>query len=376
MNTTLRFLKVTAGGVALAIAFSSVGLSATSTWIGSGANNNWGNSTNWSLAIPAPADNAAFVNGPRYNVALGSNRTVNGLSFSGTGAYSLTGAQLTIGGGGVNNNITANQVTIGSALVLSEDMNLTGAAGAVLNLNGSTSGAAGKTATVQNITVNVRDNSTGTGPNFSVQSGGVLSVISAAGAGTEDNPGVSTLGAVTVDNSGLFSVAKNAAAMVGSFESKINSTVRLDSAYLNSAPNGAFVESTGPIKFGGDLVLNWAAPSLTNQAAFVTGQKWNLFQLSGTGASFAGNFSGVALAGVGGSNAFAGKSFAQNGTEWTTAASPNGAGQWLVFQSTTGNLVVVPEPSTIVFAGLGVAMSGWTMWKKRRLSKLLAAKGC
>jgi hypothetical protein len=29
-----------------------------------------------------------------------------------------------------------------------------------------------------------------------------------------------------------------------------------------------------------------------------------------------------------------------------------------VFQAQSGNLVVVPEPSTIVFAGLGVAMSG------------------
>ncbi|RLS47829.1 MAG: PEP-CTERM sorting domain-containing protein, partial [Planctomycetota bacterium] len=63
------------------------------------------------------------------------------------------------------------------------------------------------------------------------------------------------------------------------------------------------------------------------------------------------------------------------GTEWSTQpfVGAGGQQQYLVFQAQSGNLVVVPEPSTIVFAGLGVAMSGWTMWKKRRLSKLLAA---
>jgi len=73
---------------------------------------------------------------------------------------------------------------------------------------------------------------------------------------------------------------------------------------------------------------------------------------------------------------YAGLTFNQVGSEWKTDpfVGRGGQSQWLVFQSQSGNLVVVPEPSTIVFAGLGVAMSGWTMWKKRRLSKLLAAK--
>jgi len=60
------------------------------------------------------------------------------------------------------------------------------------------------------------------------------------------------------------------------------------------------------------------------------------------------------------------------GQEWSSPAASDGT--YLVFQATSGNLVVVPEPSTMVFAGFGVAMSGWTMWKKRRLAKLLAAK--
>jgi hypothetical protein len=33
-------------------------------------------------------------------------------------------------------------------------------------------------------------------------------------------------------------------------------------------------------------------------------------------------------------------------------------------------LLFVPEPSTLVFAGIGLAMGGWRMWKKRRLKQL------
>jgi hypothetical protein len=68
--------------------------------------------------------------------------------------------------------------------------------------------------------------------------------------------------------------------------------------------------------------------------------------------------------------------FTRFGQEWISPVASDGT--YLVFEAQTGNLVVnlvvVPEPSTMVFAGLGVAMSGWTMWRKRRFSKLFAAK--
>jgi len=33
-------------------------------------------------------------------------------------------------------------------------------------------------------------------------------------------------------------------------------------------------------------------------------------------------------------------------------------------------LLFVPEPSTLVFAGIGLAMGGWRIWKNRRLRQL------
>jgi len=45
----------------------------------------------------------------------------------------------------------------------------------------------------------------------------------------------------------------------------------------------------------------------------------------------------------------------------------NGDGhQRLIFSQSSGTLTVVPEPSTIVFAGIGMAMFGWSTWTRRR----------
>ena len=85
----------------------------------------------------------------------------------------------------------------------------------------------------------------------------------------------------------------------------------------------------------------------------------------------ASNFSVFAMSPSSSSSPYFG-TFTRFGQEWQSPFASDGT--YLVFSAQTGNLVVVPEPSTMVFAGLGVAMSGWTMWKKRRLSKLLAAK--
>jgi hypothetical protein len=125
--------------------------------------------------------------------------------------------------------------------------------------------------------------------------------------------------------------------------------------------------TTGPVNFGGELNIDW---SQVGSNTFSNWTNFNLFE----GLSYAGNFSQVNLNGA--AAPYDTLTFTQFGTEWSTQPfiGAGGQSQWLVFQAQSGNLVVVPEPSTIVFAGLGVAMSGWTMWKKRRLSKLLAAK--
>lgn len=367
MNTTLKFLKVTAGGVALAIALSSVGLSATRTWTGSGANGNWGNSTNWTGGIPTAADTAAFGNSSRYLVNVNTNRAVNSLTFSGTGAYSFTGNAITIGAGGINNNITNNTVLFGQTVVAGDNLVLTGSGTAArLDFAGNLAGTVGKVVTVQNVSVDLDNNTSIIAPSITVGTGGYLTARGTGG--TSAVPESNGLGDVIVNNNAVLDVTATAFVLADTYTANNGGTTRLDLAYT-AGPNGAYIQTNDAITLGGDLALDWGAASLTNQASFNVGDKWNLFK---AGTTLSGNFSSVALENVGGSNAFSGFStFVQNGNDWSTALTPNAAGQWLVFQSQTGNLVVVPEPSTMVFAGVGVAMAGWSAWKKRRMAKLL-----
>ena len=55
-------------------------------------------------------------------------------------------------------------------------------------------------------------------------------------------------------------------------------------------------------------------------------------------------------------------------TDWTA-----GHQQILMFSESTGTLSVVPEPSTIVFAGIGLALMGWQRLAKRRRAARSAA---
>jgi len=114
--------------------------------------------------------------------------------------------------------------------------------------------------------------------------------------------------------------------------------------------------------FGGTLQLNFGASA----PAFAKGDVFNLFPAF---TNYSGNFTGVnSTGGAGGIFALSWGKDANN--QWSsTAFSGN---NYFVFNETTGNLVVVPEPSTVVFAGVGVAVAGWTAWRKRRLAKAVA----
>jgi hypothetical protein len=130
----------------------------------------------------------------------------------------------------------------------------------------------------------------------------------------------------------------------------------------------------GNFQLGGSLSLDGSG---LGSSAFPIGTTWGLF----LGANFTGgsasplndasNFSAFAMTPASSGSPYYG-TFTKYGQEWISPTATDGT--YLVFQAASGSLVVVPEPSTMVFAGLGVAMSGWTMWKKRRLGKLLAAK--
>jgi hypothetical protein len=374
--------KVAAGFLAVAVAAAGANaFAANYTWKGgqTTATRAWQTASNWSPGT-VPANNDSVFFGPlgtgatfQVNIATDTN-TMASVTFtaSSTGGYRTTGnGALVVNGAIVNNNTALNTAFgTGESSVLLGTVRLLGnstlsGAGAPTEIFSAIEGV-GQTLTVTGNNL-ILDGATSEA-NIVASTGSVVSLSQTVGFADFTVGPAGTVGGEPNRAAGSFFGTLGDGAIT--FQNA--STVNMGVAGLppaSGAPGDNFDQfsTTGAISFGGNLNIDWAqvgSSTFTNYTAF------DLFD----GGSYAGNFSSVAL--VGATAPYASLGFTQNGSEWSTQAfvGEGGQSQWLVFQSQTGNLVVVPEPSTIVFAGLGVAMSGWTMWKKRRLSKLLAAK--
>jgi fibronectin-binding autotransporter adhesin len=131
--------------------------------------------------------------------------------------------------------------------------------------------------------------------------------------------------------------------------------------------------------FGGVRGTDYDAIDLVNNAIldyaggtlFLDFGSWladqQTYQLFGNGSSsLQGDLFAVTIAG---SN-YSGLTFTGSNGVWTSSgASPSG--QTLTFTESTGQLVIVPEPGAIALTGIGVAMAGWTFWKRRRAARVL-----
>jgi len=116
--------------------------------------------------------------------------------------------------------------------------------------------------------------------------------------------------------------------------------------------------TSGTLNWGGNVALN-----LANLGEVANGSSWDFFNdpvLGNTGA-FAGTPSGISLTA---SSIYNGLTFSKSGSLWTSTATPGG--QQFTFNETTGVLAVVPEPSSIAAAGIGLAMLGWRRLARRR----------
>lgn len=136
-------------------------------------------------------------------------------------------------------------------------------------------------------------------------------------------------------------------------------TVNLD--LLKTGVSDNIAVNGGPLAYGGALALN-----LTDTGTATNYTEWQLF----SPASTSGTLDSLTLASTtyGPMNFFIASTStnpydAAYGNAWLSNWS---GGQRFIFNQTDGTLTVVPEPSTIVFAGIGAAMLGWHTWTRGR----------
>ena len=376
--------KVAVGLMAVAVAAAGANaFAANYTWKGATSANGkiWSTASNWSQAATpaiAPPDFSTVVIGPigggttipvqrQINVTTDTNEITSMTFTDNLAGYEFTGAgNVVVNGAIVNNSTTLSTGGTDKASVvlklvqLNGDSTLSGSGAAteiyqeissVDPLNPNTLTVTGNNLILQGTTVNA---------NLLASTGSFVSLDSAPSFRDLTIGAAGSLGGLPNRDPDVFFGATG----TGTLDLKNGSNSYF--AVKNDAEYDQFA-TTGTISFGGTLNVDWA------QVGSSTFENYTTFDLF-NGSTYSGNFSAVSLAGA--AAPYDTLTFTQFGTEWSTQpfVGQGGQQQWLVFQSQSGNLVVVPEPSTIVFAGLGVAMSGWTMWKKRRLSKLLAAK--
>ena len=376
--------KVAVGLMAVAVAAAGANaFAANYTWKGATSANGkiWSTASNWSQAATpaiAPPDFSTVVIGPigggttipvqrQINVTTDTNEITSMTFTDNLAGYEFTGAgNVVVNGAIVNNSTTLSTGGTDKASVvlklvqLNGDSTLSGSGAAteiyqeissVDPLNPNTLTVTGNNLILQGTTVNA---------NLLASTGSFVSLDSAPSFRDLTIGAAGSLGGLPNRDPDVFFGATG----TGTLDLKNGSNSYF--AVKNDAEYDQFA-TTGTISFGGTLNVDWA------QVGSSTFENYTTFDLF-NGSTYSGNFSSVSLAGA--AAPYDTLTFTQFGTEWSTQpfVGQGGQQQWLVFQSQSGNLVVVPEPSTIVFAGLGVAMSGWTMWKKRRLSKLLAAK--
>lgn len=147
---------------------------------------------------------------------------------------------------------------------------------------------------------------------------------------------------------------------VGSLELGSGGTAAMS---ISDLVNFDKIVSTGAVDFGtagGNVVIDFLANGFTNFS------EWQLF----SGSSFTGHLSSFTISG-----AYGTPSFVYADGEWKADI---GGGQTMSFYEDdshaiggryrAGQLVVVPEPSSLVIAGIGLCIAGWYRLRSRRIA--------
>jgi len=347
-------------GALLAATIAEAG---TFTW-NSNISGNWATGSSWIGGVaPSNAGGDSLIfgsttgsNARTANNNFSANYPVQSLTFSGTTAYTLTGTSITLAGNITNTGRRSH--TLNTPIT---------ATGAMSISSGTTNTGANNTLTIANFTNTTSMSLTTGNATFTNPIGGGGDVFTSANT-LLNLPGGSVGGSVTVSGTINPSPSNKVIVTTGS-NLTLNSTaytiMEVGSTGQAITPGDNYDQFAvgGNVAFNGTLELNMAGMQFDSSQleSFVT--NWNLFVANG---AYAGNFSTVKAVNAPGDYSTVNGTWTLNGGVWESPLINNGSNQYFAFNQNTGELIVVPEPSTIVFAGVGMAISGWHWLSKRR----------
>ena len=348
------------------------------TWAGSNAN--WGTNSSWlNNAQPANGDSVLFTNaGSGSTSTVNLSRSIADITFDASANRTFTL---------VNNN--SFTTTLGSIInnsgyrqIVNNNISLSSTSGGVINtgsagilLGSKLTGSGNYSKTGSGLLEITNGNNVGYTGTLSVDEGSVKlttgltnATVNVNNGGTlygENNFANGYAGAIVVNNGGTLTPGDNG---YGGLQVTNNTTLNAGSSStfgVGSLSDFDQVSTGGLTTFGGALTISMDyTPTTFGTTApyFTDGDSWALF----SSASFAGDFTSINMTGV-----FGNVNFTQiESGVWQSDYLGNG--QQFNFITTTGNsgvagtLYAVPEPSTIVFAGIGIAMFGWSTLTRRR----------
>jgi len=355
------------------------------TWDGGGANNNWTTGSNWVGNVAPTAGNSSDLTfsgstRPGATVNSGSTFQVNSLTFD-AGATTT----FTISGGNASSKIVLGSITNDSAFLqtignasgnpIAEFSNAgtidTGISGLLIQSLMTGTANISKTGAGQ-LEINNAKVNTYSGI-LTASSGSVLIAASIGSAdvvidsGAVLNTGIagSTLNNLTVSGTLL----PGSAVDFGSLTLNGNLTLNPGSTTALAVGDGIFdsVTVTGTTNFGGALTIAMEYEP-TGFDGDLLGDAWTLFGVDT--ANLLGDFASVTMSGVYGDLTFS----KVDADRWESPYLGGGR-EFAFFTSgpNAGVLYAVPEPSTMVFAGIGMAMFGWSTWTRRRSRARLEA---
>jgi autotransporter-associated beta strand protein len=279
-----------------------------------------GNNTGYAGAISATG---TVVVSAGSNTALGPNALTlgNGTALNAGGVSRTLANDITLSGGTVKleavntgRNLTLNGLIDGAGAVSKTG---TGA----VTLTGANTYLGGTTVTAGTLLVSNTTGS-GTGAGAVVANGGTLGGVGGTISGaTTINANATLAPGTTAGTVGLLSFGSTLSL------SNVDSKATFDIATGARGVDYDAVDLTGQLTYGGDFTLAIAAP--------IANGTYDLFSLTG---GQTGNFDTVAFSG-----GIYTATFSRIGEVWTAV---DGGGQTFSFDESSGDLLVVPEPST------------------------------